>query len=668
MLLWAKHDAKTRVRLCESMAAWSTGVLLGTLTLSIACGPVKFDARDAGEAVEVGIVDALIKVRKAGTATGEVTSGDGKIYCGPQCEHLYRTGDRLELSAVPAPKAHLAGWSSPCDESVEPCAFLVAGDTEVTATFDLTVFDTTVRLIGSGAGTVTSGDGFIDCPRAACGHDYLEESTVVLSAVAAAQSKFLGWRGGGCAGDASSCTVSATVSRTISAEFEAIILSVSRLGEGGGAIVSNPPGIDCGERCEAPFEAGVQVELTASPDLVSRFDGWSGSCSGTGACRIDMSGRRFVSGSFTRRTAPFQNFQEANLVLGQADLISATPNFGGESASSLVQPVDCAADGVHLWVADGSNARVMQWNSPPGFNNAAANLILGQTHSGSHVPVQTTRRGLRLGLSGIAVGEGILYAIDTSNHRVLGWSRTPTVAGQEAYFVLGQDLFTTGDSTTPTPDRFAIPDGGSVSGGLLLLADSGNHRLLIWSTPPTTTLAPADLVLGQPDFASRSDFPVAATSMKQPKDAWFDPGSDRLFVADTDNHRVLVWRGIPTTSGAPADYVLGQTGFENGLRDAGGSGPSRFGFYSPTSVLVLDGNLIVSDYGNNRVLIWAGIPDASFVPPDAVLGQPDFDSRDSGEVSGQTFAGPRGICSMGSDLFVTDRSRCRVLRFTMQPR
>jgi hypothetical protein len=63
-------------------------------------------------------------------------------------------------------------------------------------------------------------------------------------------------------------------------------------------VTSTPAGIDCGETCEAEFEEGKEVQLTASPDEDSEFKGWSGACKGTGSCKVTMSAAKSASAVF----------------------------------------------------------------------------------------------------------------------------------------------------------------------------------------------------------------------------------------------------------------------------------------------------------------------------------------------------------------------------------
>ncbi len=65
-----------------------------------------------------------------------------------------------------------------------------------------------------------------------------------------------------------------------------LTLDVTRQGAGTGAVTSAPTGIDCLPICSASFPNGTAT-LTATPDPNgATFEGWSGACSGTGACIV----------------------------------------------------------------------------------------------------------------------------------------------------------------------------------------------------------------------------------------------------------------------------------------------------------------------------------------------------------------------------------------------
>ena len=164
-----------------------------------------------------------LTVTKAGTGSGTVTSNDGKINCGLDCSDSYLSGSVVTLSATAAAGFVFNGWSvngnvSVCGSSPS-CTLSVIADTGVTATFDPapSTFNLTTLPAGSGSGTVTSGDGKINC-GATCSASYADNSTVTLTATAARNSVFNGWSGGGCSGTGA-CTLTIHATTNVSATF-----------------------------------------------------------------------------------------------------------------------------------------------------------------------------------------------------------------------------------------------------------------------------------------------------------------------------------------------------------------------------------------------------------------------------------------------------------------
>jgi sugar lactone lactonase YvrE len=79
-------------------------------------------------------------------------------------------------------------------------------------------------------------------------------------------------------------------------------LTISKTGNG--AIVSDPPGIDCGTNCSASFQNGTSVTLTATAADGFRFSGWGGACTGTGKCVLTMDAAKDASATFVDSQAP----------------------------------------------------------------------------------------------------------------------------------------------------------------------------------------------------------------------------------------------------------------------------------------------------------------------------------------------------------------------------
>ena len=75
-------------------------------------------------------------------------------------------------------------------------------------------------------------------------------------------------------------------------------LTVTKAGTGSGTV--SGPGISCGSDCSQSYAGSTAVTLTAVPAAGSTFGGWSGSCTGTGACTLSMTSAKAVTATFTR--------------------------------------------------------------------------------------------------------------------------------------------------------------------------------------------------------------------------------------------------------------------------------------------------------------------------------------------------------------------------------
>ena len=72
---------------------------------------------------------------------------------------------------------------------------------------------------------------------------------------------------------------------------------------------------------------------------------------------------------------PTTNNQAADLVLGQA---SFTVTASSAGASGMYSPTGVWSNGTKVVVADGSNNRVLVWNTFPTSNGQAADVVIGQ--------------------------------------------------------------------------------------------------------------------------------------------------------------------------------------------------------------------------------------------------------------------------------------------------
>jgi hypothetical protein len=80
---------------------------------------------------------------------------------------------------------------------------------------------------------------------------------------------------------------------------------------GGGSVTSSPPGLACTSgTCSAPFVAGTEVTLTATPASGWTFLEWGGDrCAGTGACAFSLSAPATVGATFSPSSGAAVTFQ-----------------------------------------------------------------------------------------------------------------------------------------------------------------------------------------------------------------------------------------------------------------------------------------------------------------------------------------------------------------------
>jgi sugar lactone lactonase YvrE len=256
-----------------------------------------------------------------------------------------------------------------------------------------------------------------------------------------------------------------------------------------------------------------------------------------------------------------------------------------------------------------------------------------------------------------------VFVSDPLDNRVLRYASADSLAnGAAAEAVFGQDLFTTTLISTAANRFKEGPEAIFFDfKGRLWVADSSASRVLMFeSAALRTSGASADKVFGQPNFIFFGAS-IGSHRMSSPTDMCVD-SSDRLWVADSGNHRVLRFDDITNKlSGAGADEVFGQINFI-----ANSPGTGNTGFESPSGVAIgPNGSLYVTCLGQSRVMRFDNA--ASLVAgaaANAAFGQPDFTTYGLGPISASQMRFPYGSWVTADDsLWVGDRQN-RVLRFS----
>lgn len=224
-------------------------------------------------------------------------------------------------------------------------------------------------------------------------------------------------------------------------------------------------------------------------------------------------------------------------------------------------------------------------------------------------------------------------------------------------------------SGTPTASQLYAPRGVWVGDDVLVAADSGNHRILIWHGVPDRDGAPADVVLGQPDFTSEGAAAggrSVARGLHLPTAVAVVDG--HLVVADAWHHRVLVWESVPERSDTAPSVVIGQATADGCEPNRGGAADAR-SLYWPYGVGMAGGWFWIADTGNRRVLGWPTLP-LDGEPPTVVLGQPDASSHDEnrgGPVGPDSFRWPHAIAGDAQTLYIADAGNHRVVGWSPIP-
>lgn len=109
-------------------------------------------------------------------------------------------------------------------------------------------------------------------------------------------------------------------------------LNVSLSGEG--QVTSSPSGINCSANCNAEYDEGSQVSLTATPSAGFVFAGWSGNCTGEGNCNVQMTAAQNVVATFEQEET--QNFSLQVSITGLGTVTSSPSgiNCGNDCSES----------------------------------------------------------------------------------------------------------------------------------------------------------------------------------------------------------------------------------------------------------------------------------------------------------------------------------------------
>jgi len=244
---------------------------------------------------------------------GQVTDGGAVSCASPTCQVDFDRGATTTLVPAAADGWRFDRWEPACPGFT--CDVVMSADLSIDAVF-VEQHLLSIDFQGTGAGSVA-----VVPPTRICISDctILEDTgaVVVLTATAAAGSRFGGWTG---ACSTNPCTVTMTGAKTAGPTFvktQLLTASVS----GNGRVTSNVGGLSCPGTCSVAIDTGTAITLSADADPGARFGSLDGAASNSVSFTVTVD--RVVPAVF----------------LGGARLWSrvygGTPSFGREAVNDL---------------------------------------------------------------------------------------------------------------------------------------------------------------------------------------------------------------------------------------------------------------------------------------------------------------------------------------------
>ncbi len=213
---------------------------------------------------------------------------------------------------------------------------------------------------------------------------------------------------------------------------------------------------------------------------------------------------------------------EVTTIVGTGKMENDRAGGGMGTQQSLNSPWDLTIEGSTLYVAMAGVHQIWRIDLPVGFARALAgtgreNIVDGPTETSAFAQP-----------SGICAMGGKLHVADSEVSAI----RAIDMASETVTTIVGEGLFSFGDVDGTHPKaKLQHPLGIAPWGRMLLVADTYNHKIKL--VDPGARSVRTLLGTGQP-----------GASTEDGKPAFFEPGGlsvagDFLFVADTNNHRVV---------------------------------------------------------------------------------------------------------------------------------
>jgi hypothetical protein len=386
--------------------------------------------------------------------------------------------------------------------------------------------------------------------------------------------------------------------------------------------------------------------------LVAGGPGGSGIADGTGSSARFNSPQRVWSDNTNLYIADNNNHVIRKVVIATgvtttvAGLSGVPGSVDGVGTDARFNyPSGIWGDGTNLYVSDATNHAIRKIVLATGAVSTLAGTL------GVSGLTNATGTNAKFKLPWGLCGDGTnLFVADSGNNEI----RQVVISSGAVTLIAGSTTGVAGSADgVGTAAGFSFPQGVFCDGTNVFVADSANHtiRKIALGNNQVTTVAGKAATPGTADGAGGAN---GTARFQYPVAIWDD--LTFLYVADRDNcliRKVTISSGQTVTlSGFPSSFS-----FADGT--GGSNGTARF--YQPTGLWGVNGNLYVSDSGNNAIRIVSTSTGAATT----LAGLASAYGTTDGIGPAARFNIPHGLAGDGANLYVSDQYNTRLRKIAL---
>ena len=351
-------------------------------------------------------------------------------------DNSYLEGTVVNVTAIAADGYSFSGWSGACT-GVGACSVTMDAAKSVTANFTLNSYVLTVSTGGSGTGSVSGA------PANPINHG----TVVTLIATADAGSAFAGWSGA-CTNTTGDCVLTMDAAKSVTANFTLnpvnynLNVAVSPVGGG----TTTPAAGD------NSYLEGTVVNVTAIAADGYSFSGWSGACTGVGACSVTMDAAKSVTANFTLNTFT----------------LKYTPGAGGTLTGNSDQTVNYGATGTPVEAVADTGYHFVDWSDSSTANPRTDSNVTTNVNVTANFAINTFTLNYAAGTGGTLTGAlnqtvnygasgSAVTALPDAGYDFVAWSDGSTANPRLDTNVMANKSVTANFSLSSAPATISLP-------------------------------------------------------------------------------------------------------------------------------------------------------------------------------------------------------------------